>query len=151
MLQLATKADRSAVNELAAQVHAMHVAWRPDIYCMADELYPQERFDAHLANRELYVAKIEGNVAGYALLRMYENNRPGHVPRKLMLIDELCVHEAVRGHGIGSQMMEDIHALAKAFGCTQLKIGVYPQNQDAIRFYERFGFAIRSIDMMKSV
>ena len=53
MLQLATKADRSAVNELAAQVHAMHVAWRPDIYCMADELYPQQRFDAHLANREL--------------------------------------------------------------------------------------------------
>ena len=149
MLQLATKSDRAAVNELAAQVHAMHVEWRPDIYCMADELYPEDRFGAHLANRELYVAKIEGNVAGYALIRMYENHRPGHVKRKIMLIDEICVHEACRGHGIGAQMMEDIHALAKAFGCTDLKIGVYPQNEDAIRFYERFGFLIRSIDMMK--
>lgn len=151
MLQLATKSDRSAVNELAAQVHALHVGWRPDIYCMAEELFPEERFNACLQNRELYVAKIEGSVAGYALLRMYEVNRVGGVQGKTMLIDELCVHEACRGHGIGTQMMEDIHALAKAFGCTNLKIGVYPQNEDAIRFYERFGFAIRSIDMMKSV
>ena len=151
MLQVATRADRAAVNELAAQVHAMHIGWRPDIYCMAEELYPQARFEEHLSKRELYVAKIEGNVAGYALLRIYDNNRPGHVKRKMMLIDELCVHEACRGHGIGSQMMEDIHALAKAFGCTQMKIGVYPQNEDAIRFYERFGFAIRSIDMQKTV
>ena len=151
MLQLATKADRAAVNELAAQVHELHVAWRPDIYRMTQELYPLERFETHLANRELYVAKIKGNAVGYALVRIYDNNRPGHVRRKLMLIDELCVHEAVRGHGIGTQMMEDIHALAKAFGCTNLKIGVYPQNEDAIRFYERAGFAIRSIDMMKSL
>ena len=151
MLQLATKSDRTAVNELAAQVHALHVAWRPDLYCEAQELYPEERFDAHLKNRELYVAKIEGNVVGYALLQMRQAARIGRVPGKIMVIDELCVHEAVRGHGIGSQMMEDIHALARAFGCTDMKIGVYPQNEDAIRFYERFGFAIRSIDMQTKV
>ena len=151
MLQLATKADRAAVNELAAQVHAMHVVWRPDLYCEAEELFPEERFEEHLKNRELYVAKIEGNPVGYALLRMYSNNRPGHVPRKMMLIDELCVHEACRGHGIGREMMEDIHALARAFGCTDFKIGVYPQNEGAIRFYESCGFAIRSIDMQTKV
>lgn len=151
MLQLATKSDRAAVNELAAQVHALHVGWRPDLYYMPEELYPEERFDEHLAKRELYVAKIEGNVAGFALLRMYDSSRVGRLPGKMMLIDEICVHEACRGHGIGTQMMEDIHALAKAFGCDSLKIGVYPQNEDAIRFYERFGFAIRSIDMQKKV
>ena len=151
MLQLATKSDRAAVNELAAQVHALHVAWRPDIYEMPEELYPAERFDACLHNRELYVAKIEGNVVGYALLQMRQTSRIGRIPGKTMVIDELCVHEAVRGHGIGSQMMEDIHALARAFGCTDMKIGVYPQNEDAIRFYERFGFAIRSIDMQTKV
>ena len=151
MLQLATKADRVAVNELAAQVHALHVSWRPDIYYMPEELYPAERFEQCLSNRELYVAKIEGNVVGYALLRMGQLDRCGRLPGKIMVIDELCVHEAVRGHGIGSQMMEDIHALARAFGCTDMKIGVYPQNEDAIRFYERFGFAIRSIDMQTKV
>ena len=44
MLQLATQFDRAAINELARQVHEMHVTWRSDIFCTAEELYPQERF-----------------------------------------------------------------------------------------------------------
>ena len=151
MIQLATKADRTAVNEIARQVHALHVEWRPDIYCMADELYPQERFDEAVANRQLYVAKIEGNVVGYALLRTRDVNVNGLKPCRIMLIDEFGVHEAARGHGIGTEMMADIRALAKAFRCNNLKLGVYPQNDGAIRFYERNGFMIRSIDMMANV
>ena len=149
MLQLATKTDRAAVNELAAQVHAMHIAWRPDIYCETEELYPEERFDGHLKNRELYVAKIEGNVVGYVLLKIRKYDWPGVVRRKVMVVDELAVHEACRGHGIGTEMMRDVHALCGAFGCTDMQLGVYPQNEGAVRFYESCGFAIRSIDMQK--
>ena len=151
MIQLATKADRTAVNEIARQVHALHVEWRPDIYCMADELYPQDRFDDCVANRQLYVAKIEGNVVGYALLRTRDVNVNGLKPCRIMLIDEFGVHEAARGHGIGTEMMADIRALAKAFRCNHLQLGVNPQNDGAIRFYERNGFMIRSIDMLANV
>ena len=42
MLELATKLDRSAVNRLARQVHALHVSWRPDLYTMPEELFPEE-------------------------------------------------------------------------------------------------------------
>ena len=148
MIQLATKADRSAVNEIARQVHALHVEWRPDLYCMVDELYPQERFDDCIAKRQLYVAKIEGNVVGYALLITRDSNHHGRVPRRVMEIQEFAVHEASTGHGIGTEMMADIRALARAFRCNNLKLGVYPQNDGAIRFYERNGFMIRAIDMM---
>ena len=151
MLQLATNSDRAAINELARQVHALHVEWRPDIFCTAEELYPQERFDEHLKNRELYVAKIEGNVVGYTLLIIRDSNHIGMTPRRIMEIDQFGVHEAARGHGIGTEMMADIRALAKAFRCTHLKLNVYPQNEDAIRFYERNGFMIRSIDMQTTV
>ena len=151
MIQLATQADRAAVNEIALQVHALHVAWRPDLFCMTEELYPQERFDDCVANRQLYVAKLEGNVVGYALVAIRDSDYNGMVSRRIMEIQELGVHEAIRGHGIGAQMMEDIHALAKAFRCTHKKLNVYPENEDAIRFYERFGFAIRSIDMQATV
>ena len=151
MLQLATPADRPAVNEIARQVHALHVDWRPDIYCMADELYPQERFDQCVADRALYVAKIEGNVVGYANVRIRDVQLNGLHPCRIMLIDEFGVHEAARGHGIGTEMMADIRALAKAFRCTDLKLGVYPQNEGAIRFYEANGFQIRSIDMLAKV
>ena len=151
MLQLATKADRAAVNEIARQVHALHVEWRPDLYCMVEELYPQERFDEAVASRQLYVAKIEGNVVGYALLAIRDSNHNGMHPCRIMEIQEFGVHEAIRGYGIGTQMMEDVHALAKAFRCTHQRLNVYPANEDAIRFYERFGFAIRAIDMQKTV
>lgn len=136
---------------MAAQVHAMHVEWRPDIYEMVEQLYPPERFDEAVRNRQLYVAKIEGIPVGFALVKIRSYDWPGVVYRKVMFIDEFCVHESCRGQGIGKEMMADIQALATAFGCTDLQLGVYPQNDDAVGFYQSCGFTIRSIDMQKKV
>ena len=151
MLELATPADREAVNALAREVHAMHVAWRPDIYEMPEELYPEERFLQAIQERQLYVAKLNNIVAGYVLVKIRNYDWPGVVPRKVMLVDEICVEKAFRGHGIGTRMIEEIHALARAFGCTDLQLGVYPQNDDAVGFYQKCGFTIRSIDMQKKI
>ncbi len=151
MLELATSADREAVNALAREVHAMHVSWRPDIYEMAEELFPKERFDASVKERQLYVAKLNGVTVGYVLLKLRDYDFPGHVRRKVMLVDELCVEESCRSQGIGKQMMADVHALARAFRCTDLQLGVYPQNDAAVSFYQKCGFQIRSIDMQKKV
>lgn len=151
MLELATGKDRAAVNALARQVHEMHVAWRPDIFRMPEELYPEDRFAQVIRNRQLYVAKLNGIVAGFVLLKLKEYDSPGHLPRKVMVVDEICVEKALRGHGIGTRMMEEVHALARAFGCTDLQLGVYPQNDDAVGFYQKCGFTIRSIDMQRKV
>ena len=151
MLELARPADREAVNALAREVHAMHIAWRPDIYEMPEQLYPQSRFDDAIRARQLYVAKIGGAVAGYVLVKIREYNWPGMVYRKVMLLDELCVDEICRGQGIGTQMMQEVRALAKAFGCTDLQLGVYPQNDAAVSFYQKCGFSIRSIEMQRKV
>ena len=64
MLELAVPCDRAAVEAMARQVHALHVAWRPDIYEMPDQLYPEERFLNHIRERELYVARIDGTIVG---------------------------------------------------------------------------------------
>ena len=84
MIQLATPSDHAAINELARQIHELHSGWRPDIFCAAEELYPQERFDECIANRQLYVAKIEGNVVGYALLITRDSSHNGMIPRRVM-------------------------------------------------------------------
>lgn len=151
MLELATLSDRNAVNALAKQVHALHVAWRPDIYEMVDELYPEERFLRAVQDRQLYVAKLEGIVTGYVSLKIRNYDWPGVVRRKVMVVDEICVEQAFRGHGIGTRIMEEAHALARAFGCTDMQLGVYPQNDDALGFYQKCGFTIRSIDMHRKV
>lgn len=151
MLELATLSDREAVNDLAMQVHAMHVQWRPDIYEMVPEMYSEERFLEAVKLRQLYVAKVDSTTVGYVSIKVRDYDWPGVVKRKVMLIDEVCVDKLCRGHGIGTEMMEDIRALAKAFRCTDLQLGVYPQNDDAVGFYQKCGFTIRSIDMQRKV
>lgn len=151
MLQLARPEDREVVNYLAQQVHAMHVSWRPDIFEMTEELYSQERFYDAVNQRQLYVAKLDNTVVGYISLKIRNYDWPGVVRRKVMVVDEICVHESCRNQGIGKQMMEDARALAKAFRCTDMQLGVYPQNDDAVGFYQKCGFTIRSIDMQRKV
>lgn len=151
MLELARTEDRAAVNNLAREVHAMHVAWRPDIYEMVAQLYPEDRMQAAIRERTLYVAKIDGIVVGYTSIKIRPFDFPGVVKRKILLIDEFSVHEACRGQGIGTEMMADIRALAKAFGCTDIQLNVYPQNDAAVSFYQKCGLMIQSITMQRKV
>ena len=151
MLELARKEDFEAINAMAAQVHAMHVQWRPDIYEMVEQLYTPERFEESIRQRQLYVAKMNGATVGYVLVKIRGYDWPGVVRRKVMLVDEICVEESARNQGIGKQMMAEVRALAKAFGCTDLQLGVYPQNDGAVAFYQKCGFTIRSIDMQRKV
>ena len=152
MLELATLRDRDAVNALARRVHALHVSWRPDIFRMPEgDIYTEERFQSLIQARQLYVAKLNGTVVGYTLTSIKEKDNPPLVWRKVWLIDEICVDETVRGHGIGTSMMEEVHALARAFGCTDLQLNVYPQNDDAVGFYQKCGFMIQNINMQRKV
>ena len=151
MLELARLCDGEDVNRLAMQVHAMHVAWRPDLYEMVEQLYPEERMQSAISARELYVAKLGDTVIGYVLLKIRKSEGLGLVTRKVMQVEELCVDEPLRNQGFGKAMMEDVHALAKAFRCTDLQLGVYPQNDEAVGFYQKCGFTIKHIDMQRKV
>ena len=151
MLQLARPEDRETIDILAKQVHALHVSWRPDIYEMVETMYTPERFSDAVKARQLYAAKIDDAVVGYVLVKIRDYDWPGVVRRKVMVIDEICVEQSCRGQGIGQQMMAEVRALAKAFRCTDMQLGVYPQNDDAVGFYQKCGFTIRSIDMQRKV
>lgn len=147
MLQLATLADREGVNAIALQIHDLHVAWRPDIFCASEEPYPKEKFLEDIRSRLVYVAKIDGLVAGYVVLAKMVKDGPGVVSRKLMRLESICVEESIRGNGIGKTMVEEVRILAKAFGCSQLILGVHAENDYAVGFYQKCGFRIRTINM----
>lgn len=99
MLELAQPKDREAVDALARQVHSLHMAWRPDVFAQTDCLYPEDRFLEAIRNRSLYVAKLGGEVAGYALLPIVEIDVPAMTRRRIMKVEELCVEESCRGQG----------------------------------------------------
>lgn len=151
MLEPATASVREAVNALAMQVHSLHVGWRPDIYVMPQELYSQERMEAELQEKALYVARQNGIVVGYALLEIRNAEVPGLVKRRILIIDELCVSEDLRGQGVGRSMMEEIHTLAKELGCTDLQLSVQPENEAALALYRKCGFTVRSLNLQRKV
>lgn len=151
MIELAIMTDCAAVNRLARQVHALHVDWRPDIYRMPEELFPEERFAELITKRELYVAKLGGTVVGYAMTAIRVQDTPELVKRKVFCIQQFCVDEEFRNHGIGTQMMEELRVLARAFGCTDLQLNVYPENDSAVSFYQKCGFMIQNINMQRKV
>ena len=147
MLELARESDWEAVHRLSVQVHDLHAGWRPDIYCHSDEPFPKDAFLEAIQNRLVYVAKLEETVVGYVVLSIMNKTGPGIQDSKIMRLDSICVDEALRGHGIGKTMVADVRALARAFRCRELLLGVQPENDTAVAFYQKCGFMIRTINM----
>ena len=147
MLELARESDWEAVNRLSVQIHDLHASWRADIYYHTDEPYPKEKFLEDIQNRLVYVAKIDQTVAGYVILSVIHKGGPGTVEKRMLRLESICVDEAIRGHGVGRAMVGDVFALARAFGCGEVMLGVHPENDKAVGFYQKCGFRIRTINM----
>lgn len=147
MLELARESDWEEVGRLSVQIHDLHAAWRSDLYFRCDEPYPKERFLEDIRNRMVYTAKVGGVVAGYVVLSILQKGGPGTVEYKALRLDSICVDETVRGHGVGKAMVADVRALARAFGCREVILGVHPENDSAVGFYQKCGFQIRTINM----
>ncbi len=151
MLELAREEDLEDINRIAIQVHELHVGWRPDIYCHTDCIFPLDYLRECIQEKTLFVAKIEETIVGFILFRIGQMKGPGNVPRKVLQIDSIGVEEAAQNQGIGSQMMAELRVLAKAFGCTDMQLSVYPENDRAVAFYQKCGFMIRNINMQRKV
>lgn len=151
MLELAREADLENINRIALQVHELHVQWRPDIYCETDCIFPMDYLRENIREKTLFVAKIQDVIVGFILFRIWEMKGNGNVPRKVLQIDSIGVDQAFQNQGIGTRMMGELRALARAFGCTDIQLSVYPQNDGAVAFYQKCGFTIRNINMQTKV
>ena len=58
----------------------------------------------------------------------------------------LSLDSLVSGHGIGSALLDRVEGAARAAGCPRITLVTTNDNLDAIRFYQRRGYRIASID-----
>ena len=140
--------DFKRVNELAVQVHEMHVTWNPDIFKSVEEVINKEYFENLIKNEEIYIAKVDKEIVGYIIFNIKEKENPSMGYRKQLNIDAICVDERYRGKGIGTKILESIKEMAKTKGCTDLYLTVNQENENAIRVYEKFGFKVKNIAYM---
>lgn len=80
----------------------------------------------------------EGRPIGFAYLTL----RPSpYYDGPIALLEELYVAPGLRGRGIGSLLMGEMHRFLAERGCGEIQINVDAVDADARRFYERHGFS----------
>lgn len=137
MSAVITRADASLLERLLPEVRSF---W-------AFERLSFDRVDVRVALATLledpalgcvFVAEQAGEIVGYTVLTFgYSLEHGGHDA----LVDELYLREALRGRGLGTQLLEQAAELCRQRGITRLHLEVDHTNPRAAKLYARLGFA----------
>lgn len=87
--------------------------------------------DCLLAGYQCIVLDCEGDVAGYAILSVAAGE--AHILN-------LCVEPALRSHGYGERLLDDILFRARTSSVREIFLEVRPSNANALALYKKKGF-----------
>jgi GNAT superfamily N-acetyltransferase len=85
---------------------------------------------------EALIARVEGDVAGFAL---YFHNYSTFLAKPGVYLEDLFVRPPFRGRGIGRALLSRLATIALERGCGRFEWAVLDWNKDAIGFYEALG------------
>ena len=87
---------------------------------------------------------------GYcAIMTRVPNEEGDEVPFKYAYVNDLVIAKSARGQGIGTALLRDAEALARAANAKWLRINVLAKNTLARDVYGRFGFEEHVVTMEK--
>lgn len=95
-----------------------------------------EWFHRHGSRHPMVVAEAAEDIIGWASLNQF-SARPAY-----RFIADLSVYieRGWRGKGIGTRLLGEIEARARALGYHKIVLSAFPFNQAGMRLYERSGF-----------
>jgi len=93
----------------------------------------------------------EGAPLGYACLRVVGAPATVDLGERIGDLESLSVTAAARGEGIGTLLIDHCRVLLRDAGIAHWSVTAVAANVDAIRLYEREGFAIASHNMLGPV
>ncbi len=80
------------------------------------------------------VAELAGAVVGTCIFYDTFSTWKG----KMLYLEDFVVSQALRGHGVGRQLFEEVINIARDRQCVVLKWQVLDWNQPAINFYKKY-------------
>lgn len=137
--------DYTEINNLAKQVHELHVNWRPDLFADVENVIEKENLEIMINNKEIYIAKENSKIIGYITVSVKDKTNPIMRPKKYLSIDSICVDKKNRNQGVGTALIDFSKELAKIKQCTDLYLTVNQENFKAIKLYEKLGFKVKNI------
>lgn len=119
-------------------------------------IYPNEETAREgIEEGSLYVARIEGRIAGSLILR-HEQEIAYHTATwqvdatedELIVIYTFAVHPDYLKHGVGSALMAFVEQFVGERQLKSIRLDVYEKNLPAIRLYEKCGYRyIDTVDL----
>jgi GNAT superfamily N-acetyltransferase len=100
----------------------------------ADAIF--DRIDAD-ANQALLVAECDLRVIGTLVLVVVQNL--AHRGQPWAVVENVAVHESVRGQGIGTLLLEEAVRRARGARCYKLVLSAHQSRTEAHRLYRKLG------------
>ena len=104
----AAEPDFEHVNRLARQVHELHVSLHPDLYRSVKHPISREEFREMVERDQLVVACRGEHIVAYAAFAVRDFDGASILPRRVMMLDALCVDGPCRRQGIAHAMLEEL-------------------------------------------
>ena len=165
VIRRATIGDIPELDRLLRQVLEVHHAGRPDLFKGGAKKYTDGQLRSIVTDDATPVFVMAESkqtdagetgagdaaptrILGYAFCQFQRHPHDNILTDILTLyVDDICVDEAARGHGVGSALYHHVLAFARESGCHNLTLNVWSCNPGAQAFYERMGLTPYRIGM----
>ena len=153
MVRRAKKEDITRILELLIQVDMVHHNGRPDLFKGPATKYGADELEEIIKNDSTPVfvcVNEEGTVMGHAFC-MHKQITDDRVLTdvRTLYIDDICVDEAFRGHGVGRALYDHVIEYARSLDFYNVTLNVWSCNPGAVKFYEAMGLKPQKTGMEK--
>ena len=138
-IRRADERDLAGLDALLSQVLEVHAAGRPDLFRTGTRKYTDDELRVLLADdaRPVFVAVEGGRVLGHAFCVLEDHAGSACLqPVRTLYIDDICVDESARGHGVATALYRHVVAYARGLGCHNVTLNVWECNPGARAFYD---------------
>jgi ribosomal protein S18 acetylase RimI-like enzyme len=91
----------------------------------------------------------DGPALGYALVTVNSGSPTWAAVERFGYLETLSVLPSARGAGVGSALLDAVQAHLSALGVARIELAMVARNDEARRFYERAGFEVRFVTMVR--
>ena len=140
--------DVEQLRHLYAELETDAVSYQPEHFTMGFRSNDFFRSIFENEEQEILVADANGKVIGFSHVMILKQKDIACLkPQTVIYIQDLDVSESERGKGVGTLLLKASREYGKRKGADFIRMQVFPQNADGIRFYEKNGFC----EMMKTM
>ena len=147
----ATAADIDDIEQLYNELNEYLAAgenypkWKKGIYPLRQDA------EEGLADGNLYVAEVDGHVAGTVIFLSEQGDVYGDVKWQtefnvpVVVLHILAVHPDYMRRGVARQLLLFAETVGRQRGATAIRLDTYIENLPAIKLYESCGFSCRGV------